>query len=94
MVQALILMNGKEINDAVTEKDKGTVINALRRHGATTRTVMEDIYLAALNRHPTPAEQQELLRKLPMRVRDRDVAAPWQDLLWALINSNEFLLNH
>ena len=94
VVQALILMNGKEINDAVTEKDKGTVINALRRHGVTTRTVMEDIYLAALNRHPTPAEQQELLRKLPMRVRDRDVAAPWQDLLWALINSNEFLLNH
>jgi hypothetical protein len=94
VVQALMLMNGIEINEAVTQKEKGTAINALKRRGATTRSVMDDIYLAALNRSPTPAEQQEILRKLPMRVRDRDIAAPWQDLLWALINSNEFLLNH
>ena len=29
-----------------------------------------------------------------MRVRDKDVLAPYQDLLWALLNSNEFMLNH
>jgi hypothetical protein len=23
-----------------------------------------------------------------------DQAAPWQDLFWALLNSNEFILNH
>jgi Protein of unknown function (DUF1549)/Protein of unknown function (DUF1553) len=94
VVQALMLMNGREINEAVTQKEKGTVIDALKRRGATVRTVTDDIYLAALNRSPIPAEQQEILRKLPMRVRDRDIAAPWQDLLWALINSSEFLLNH
>jgi hypothetical protein len=94
VVQALMLMNGKEINEAVSHKDRGVVINALKRRGATAKTVMDDVYLAVLNRHPTPAEHQEVSRKLIMRVRDRDIAAPWQDLLWALLNSNEFILNH
>ena len=55
---------------------------------------MDDIYLAALNRYPTPAEYQDVPRKLRMRVGERDLLAPWQDLLWALVNSNEFYLNH
>jgi hypothetical protein len=29
-----------------------------------------------------------------MRVKDKDQLAPYQDLFWALLNSNEFLLNH
>ena len=29
-----------------------------------------------------------------MRIPDKDEAAKFQDLFWALLNSNEFMLNH
>ena len=32
--------------------------------------------------------------KMYRGVRDKDPAAPYQDLFWALLNSNEFILNH
>ena len=52
------------------------------------------LYLAALNRPVGPQEYMRLMQKMPMRIRDRSEAAPYQDLLWALLNANEFLLNH
>ena len=64
------------------------------RRGASAKGTMDEIYLTALNRPPTAIELQEIPRKLQIRVREKDPAAPWQDLLWALINSNEFILNH
>jgi hypothetical protein len=36
------------------------------------------------------------MQKLPLRpgFRDKSASAPLEDLFWALLNSNEFLLNH
>jgi hypothetical protein len=36
------------------------------------------------------------MSKMPLRpgYRDKTESAPYQDLLWALLNSNEFMLNH
>jgi hypothetical protein len=98
VVQALILMNGKQINDAIANKDKGTVAMAIKKRGATPKSVLNELYLASLNRFPTAAEYKALNEELDHiakgRVKNRDPNALYQDVFWALLNSNEFLLNH
>jgi hypothetical protein len=101
VVQALLMMNGEDINNAITDKDQGTVAVILKRKGVTPRSAMHDLFLAALNRPPTEGEYQRMLSArmvdLPRLRPRRDAAfytAFYQDLFWALLNSNEFILNH
>jgi hypothetical protein len=98
IVQALILMNGKEINDAIADKDTGTVARTIYRKGATVKSVLDDLFLASVNRYPTAAEYKALNDEINLvrsgRVKNKDVNALYQDVFWALLNSNEFLLNH
>jgi hypothetical protein len=95
VVQALILMNGKEINDAICNPMKGTVATACRKHPNSSARLIGDLYLAALNRPPTPAEFQLLTQRGKGATGDiKNPLAPWQDLFWALVNCNEFILNH
>ena len=53
--------------------------------------MIEELYLAALSRFPAEDETMEALMNL-MRGKDRQKEA--EDLLWALLNSKEFLFNH
>ncbi len=105
VVQALLMMNGQEINNAIADKDIGTVATILKKRNITPRTAMHDLYLAALNRPPTEQEYTRILNArmmdLPRIRRPGDAAglrayyhAFYQDLFWALLNSNEFILNH
>jgi hypothetical protein len=94
VVQALLMMNGQEINQAISSKERGSVALAVRRHGGGYRC-LEDLYLAALNRPPSNAESARIMtifKSAP--VRYHDALGQWQDLFWALLNSNEFILNH
>jgi hypothetical protein len=99
VVQALMMMNGKEINDAISRKDKGTVALALSKR-QNAQAVIADLYLAALNRPPTGREIMLIMNKFRLAnptiaAKDyRDPAARFEDLFWALLNSNEFMLNH
>jgi hypothetical protein len=104
VVQALLLMNGQDINAAISDPAVGTVAAVLRKRAFTSNAVkdaMKDLFLAALNRPPTAKEYADLLNPKVIampRVPQRDQAAMWtayyQDLFWALLNSNEFILNH
>jgi hypothetical protein len=94
VVQALILMNGKEIDEAIGNRNHGPVASMMKRKGTSSKMVMDHVFLAVLNRPPTAAESGEIPRRLRMRIADKDPWAPYQDLEWALINSNEFILNH
>ncbi len=92
VVQALIMMNGKDINHAISN-DKGLVANLVRKK--KTGSLTREIYLAVLNRPPTSRESEGIRTSMSRyRVLDKNAMAPWQDLEWALINSNEFILNH
>jgi hypothetical protein len=98
VVQALMMMNGQEINEAIARKDKGTVALAWRKRH-TPRVVVDDLYLAALNRPPTEREVQTIqyqfgLRPAFARMDLKDPTSRFEDLFWALLNSSEFLLNH
>lgn len=93
VVQALLLMNGKEINDAINDKD-GPVAAAMR---ISPKSVLDNLYLSTLNRPPTAKEVQGIgasMRPTPALLGEKNPAAPWQDLFWALLNSSEFILNH
>jgi hypothetical protein len=98
VVQALMMMNGKEINEAISRKEKGTVALAIA-HAHSAPAVISELYLASLNRPPTARELQTIQQQFHLRPafagKDyRDPAARFEDLFWALLNSNEFMLNH
>jgi hypothetical protein len=93
VVQALLMMNGDDINKAISRKDKGMVAMAMRR--GTAGGIITELFLASLNRPPTTKEVGMILEKMKTyKWRDKDPHAPYQDLFWALLNSNEFMLNH
>jgi hypothetical protein len=104
VVQALMLMNGEEINKAITDREYGTVAHVLKQRGIT-RDSIAYLFLAALNRPPTEAEYRRLLvpqMRMLLGVRSprtpqetvESYVAFYQDLFWAILNSSEFFLNH
>ncbi len=82
--QALNLMNSQRINGAIQA-------NPLVRSTSPTNVVIEKLYLSTLSRRPTPAEME----KLTAYVKKADTSTKaYGDILWALLNSSEFTLNH
>lgn len=88
--QALNLVNGQTISDAVADSN-GRIAKAILG-GKPDRDVVEDMYLATLSRFPTQTELDRGLKYLQSGSRGR--AAQAQDLLWALVNSKAFLYNY
>ena len=88
--QALNLVNGQTISDAVAGGD-GRVAKAILS-GKSDRDLIEELYLASFSRPPTAAEVDQALKYLSSGSRGR--AALAQDLLWALVNSKPFLYNY
>jgi hypothetical protein len=104
VVQALMLMNGKDINDAIADQENGTVAAVLRKRAFSAnaaRVALDDLFKAALNRPATPKELSELLSPKMYQLPLSKASSPqafwtgyYQDVFWALLNSNEFILNH
>jgi hypothetical protein len=53
--------------------------------------MVDSLYLAALSRRPSPKELTQAAHYLQGFPDSLQVL---QDLFWALLNSNEFILNH
>lgn len=63
------------------------------RRRLNTDQRIEELYLRILSRHPTKSEREVLRRRLkdiPGKQRGR----VWNDVVWALINTREFMLYH
>jgi hypothetical protein len=86
VVQALLLMNGRELQAELSRKENNTIENAIK-----TGSPLNEIFLAALARRPTQKER-DLLRTPKVSVGTPQML--YEDVLWALLNSNEFILNH
>lgn len=91
--QALTLMNGSLISGATGLSSSG-LLKSLAAPFFTNEQRIEILYLATLSRKPTENEW-EILRDY---VSNRDERVPLQeplaDILWALLNSAEFTMNH
>jgi len=83
--QALNLVNGKTISDAVADP-KGRVAS-LVLSGKSDEIIVNELYLAALSRLPTQDEHQRGVTYLSSGAKGSRA----QDLLWALLNSKAFL---
>jgi hypothetical protein len=57
--------------------------------GKTDASLLAGLYWNALSRQPTTAEREQIL-KYVAAAQDKRLA--WQDVVWALVNSKEFLL--
>lgn len=88
--QALMLMNG-ELMKAALEGARGSVLHSIMYDKTSPSDKVRQLYLAALSRAPSAKEVQTANRIL------KHAASPleaYQDLYWALLNSNEFIINH
>jgi hypothetical protein len=89
--QALVMMNSKFIEE-VTAPDRSATLSAVLG-GKASRPVsrrIEELYLVTLSRKPRPDEVARLLKHADAGDRKQALA----DVLWSLLNSTEFLLNH
>jgi hypothetical protein len=82
--QALRLMNAMPLNNAMAN-------SPLVRSNKPPKQAVQDLYLASLSRRPTVKEAE---RALAYVSRQKDTHQGLSDLLWALVNSSEFSLNH
>jgi hypothetical protein len=91
--QALMMMNGELIAKAVGGKPGSFLADLLDRANANRSPVdymVNNLYLAALSRAPSRGEKamaQKFLSSNP------DTIEVLEDIFWALLNSNEFVLN-
>ncbi len=97
VVQALLMMNGKDINDAIA-RPNGSVFLAI--HKRSEKAAIHELYLTALNRPPSDKEYRMIISRFRLydpQISATDLRNPkrrYEDLFWALLNSNEFILNH
>ncbi|MBI3461698.1 MAG: DUF1553 domain-containing protein [Planctomycetes bacterium] len=91
--EALTLMNGTLISDATGLANSG-LLKSLEAPFFTDDQRIEVIYLATLSRQPTPAEWKLLREYVASRSPDAPVLEPLADILWAVLNSAEFAMNH
>ena len=87
--QVLHFMNGKGINARLSAKE-GRVARLVAAKTPDGKLI-EDLYLASLSRYPS-LEEAKVARASLAQAKDRQKEA--EDLLWALLNSKEFLFNH
>jgi len=87
--QALALLNSGEVQNKLTSGEG--LVAQLVKAKKTTSEIVETLFLTALARFPKPAERTALEAQVTA-AKNRDEAL--QDVLWALLNSPEFLFNH
>jgi hypothetical protein len=99
--QSLHLMNSGEMKNKLAARDGRAARLAALELPAEEK--IHELYLAAFSRPPQPAELQIALAYLQEPITDASgnpidaaqaASQNFQDLIWALINTKEFLFNH
>ena len=91
--QALMLMNGSLITGATGEGTSG-LLKSLEAPFFTDRQRIDVLFMATLSRPAGPEEFDLVSDFVPADASQAERSAGLADLLWALINSAEFTLNH
>lgn len=91
--QALTLMNGGLISGATGLSSSG-LLKSLEAPFFTNNERIEVLYLATLSRKPRPSEWELLNDYISDDMKGVELQEGLADILWALLNSAEFTLNH
>lgn len=86
---ALHFLNGDTLNKKIA--DSNGRVERLSKSKAPAEAIIEEMYLVTLSRPPRPDEVSRAKRWIADAGSLREGL---QDLLWALLNSREFLFNH
>jgi hypothetical protein len=88
LFQALQLITGRSLHDKL-RSDSGRIARLVRANSPHDAAI-DELYLAALSRLPTPVERKAWQKHLA----SGDRRAALEDMGWTLINSKEFLFRH
>ena len=83
--QALRLMNGPQLNNAAA-------LAPILKGAKTPEQSIDRLYLTALSRRPTAQERDRLVQYVAQHKSEAHEG--YEDVLWALLNSSEFVMNH
>jgi hypothetical protein len=89
LAQALQLINGPTVNEKV--RNPNNRLGKLLAGKAADADVLTELYYAALSRPPFDDEKQVALAHVN---KATDKRRAWEDVLWALLNTREFLFRH
>ena len=89
LAQTLHLLNSNDLQGKIAGKD-GRVAALLKAKAAPPQ-IVEELYLAAFGRLPKPGEAESVLKYVS---EQPEAKAAWEDVVWAMLNSKEFLFNH
>jgi hypothetical protein len=88
--RGLLMMNGVQVNELVAAKP-GRPLRAILDAERSDRERIRRLYLTVLSREPSPGETSAARAHLES---SRNETQGYEDLLWALLNTTEFMSNH
>jgi hypothetical protein len=86
--QALFLMNSPQLARAINAKQQSTALGKLIAATADDQAVVNELYLRCFAREPKPTEMRTCIDHVQA---SPDRGEAFEDILWALLNSTEFL---
>ncbi len=89
LAQALQLINGPTVNEKV--RNPNNRLGPLLAAKKSESEILDELYFAALARLPEPDEVKAALAHV---AKGSDKRKAWEDVLWAVINTREFLFRH
>lgn len=92
ILQALTSMNGGETSEA-TDAARSPLLGALEAPFLADADRVETLFLATLSRPPAEEERDLFVGHLE-KASPGERQKAWSNILWALVNSAEFSLNH
>ena len=84
-------MNNPLLNSRIQADRPGTLLSKLLRTQSNDRDLTKMLYLRVLARKPT-SDETKICLEYVAEIGDR--AEAYEDILWSLLNSTEFINNH
>ncbi|MDA7922461.1 DUF1549 and DUF1553 domain-containing protein, partial [Verrucomicrobiales bacterium] len=90
--QALHLINGNTIDQALQRNP--TLIPYLLEQQESPKQIIEALYIRALSRKPSATELEVIRKTIPETTHKGDLQKAYNNVMWGLLNSSEFMFNH
>ena len=91
--QVLSLMNG-ELTTEITDPSRSGILQALEAPVFDDGERIEALFLSTLSRPPTDEERQQIAEYITGGGPSHDRRKALADVLWTMLNSSEFIMNH
>jgi hypothetical protein len=93
LAQALQLINGPTVNEKLRSPNNRVGKLMAVSPGLSDRNILDELYFATLSRGPEDGEVKAALAHV-QKAAPADKRKAWEDVMWALLNSKEFLFRH